>query len=334
MTRNISIDALRVIATILVILLHISGGYVVSIGDEEYNFNFWTANLIDSFSRICVPLFVLISGRYLLDKKEPIQDFYKKRVQRILLPLIFATVIYSFYQFIGIYYVTGKFNFNTIANNIILGKPYYHLWYLYMLLGLYLITPILREIKEKLTLKQCYTLSIGLIIFGMILDTYDSVLGNKTFFMLWSLKYLGYFFLGYLLKDLRYFSVLSLSLIYIISSIATAIATYFTLSYFNSLYFYNYLSPFVIISSLAFYQIFSQINLKNVLFEKLAPLTLGIYIIHAGVLSVLVKIFEKYPLQISTNIIIEIIIKFSIVFSISMIISYLFSKNRILRKLI
>ena len=80
MKRNYSIDTLRTIATFLVVLIHVSAKYIdTAINNLSFNKSFWIANISDSFSRIAVPLFVLISGMFLLGRKESIIQFYKNR---------------------------------------------------------------------------------------------------------------------------------------------------------------------------------------------------------------------------------------------------------------
>lgn len=69
MKRNYTIDTLRTIATLLVVLLHVSAEYVLDgMNSKIYDVSFWVGNIIDSFPRICVPIFVLISGMFLIER--------------------------------------------------------------------------------------------------------------------------------------------------------------------------------------------------------------------------------------------------------------------------
>ena len=73
------IDILRVIACLSVILIHASAEYAIKNIESS---NFLPANIIDGLARIAVPLFVMISGALLLDKK---YDFnIKKHINHIL----------------------------------------------------------------------------------------------------------------------------------------------------------------------------------------------------------------------------------------------------------
>ena len=87
------INNAKIIAAFAVIMLHISSYFLYN---SYLDFNWWTANLFDSSARWCVPVFVMISGYLLLspEKNYTTLDFYKKRINRIIIPLIFWTVFF------------------------------------------------------------------------------------------------------------------------------------------------------------------------------------------------------------------------------------------------
>lgn len=62
----------------------------------------WISNVYDSISRWGVPVFVMVSGALLLDtsKQEGILTFYKKRLSKIFIPIIFWTAFYLFWFFL------------------------------------------------------------------------------------------------------------------------------------------------------------------------------------------------------------------------------------------
>ncbi len=317
--RNFTIDTLRTIATILVVLLHVSSTYVRSgMSTSTYDLSFWVGNVVDSFSRICVPVFVLISGMYLLGKEETIQVFYKKRASKILLPLIFWSILYIMYGALVNYVRTNDFNFIGLMKNTAAGTPFYHMWYNQF---------IRTQSRRSIWIAAFFFLALGMI--------YDYYLGQIVFFIFWFISYLGYFILGYLLKG--FISKISntwLILTYIICGILISIATYYTVRYFNSLYFYNYLSPFVIISSLSIFLLFQQINFKENRLSKISHLTLGIYLIHAGILNVLVYGRRLLNSEFLNNPLLGIPLEFTITFTISLFITSLFYKNGFLKRTI
>ena len=336
MNRNYSIDTLRTIATLLVILIHISAGYVITgKNDLVFDTSFWIGNIVDSFSRICVPLFVLMSGMFLVGRNESFKQSYQKRASRILIPLISWTIIYIVYR-VAIPFITDNpIDIKTLLVTVISGRPYYHMWYLFMIIGLYLITPILNNSISYVSRNTLWTVAILLLLFGMLNSSYDKILNNKVSFILWFINYLGYFILGYLIKDSkRSFSFLALSSAYIISSILIEILSLYTIKQYKSLYFYGNLTPFVIIGSLSFYKFFHQLKLGRNVFSKISHLTLGIYLIHAGVLHVLNSCLSMLDINIFNNSIIGIPMKFCITFFISLIAAWIISKVKYIRNII
>jgi len=173
MKHYYGIDLLRVLACVLVLLTHACECYYISNlyapgSFENLDLATWQneatwAALFDSFSHCCVPIFVMISGFLLLPMKPGMSmgEFYRKRASRILIPLAVWTVIYAIYDTFrmagelqsvadGLRHVAsciGYFFINFPA-------PYGHLWYVYMILGLYLIAPILSPWVEQASRRQ------------------------------------------------------------------------------------------------------------------------------------------------------------------------------------
>ena len=70
-------DTLRTIATLLEILIHVFGDYVVlGMGNNTFDLSFRIGNITDLYSRICVPIFFLDSGMFLIVEKETFAQSY------------------------------------------------------------------------------------------------------------------------------------------------------------------------------------------------------------------------------------------------------------------
>ena len=334
--RSHTLDTLRTLASLLVILLHVSAEYVsAGINRDTYESSYWIGNVVNSFSRICVPIFVLISGRFLIGRNETIKQFYSKRASRLLIPLVFWSIIYFIYSAFLSYTLNHSFDIILIIKKTVLGKPFYHMWYLFMLIGLYLVTPIINSSISKVSRKNLWTASILLLIFGMINSAYDLVVGNRPFFILWFFNYLGYFILGFLIKDYTInISNRFLFALYLICGITISVFSYLTALHFNNTYFYGFLSPFVIFASISIYMLFQQFNLKNNYLSRISHLTLGIYLIHAGILSIFRLGLHKLDIHILDNPIIGIPVKFLVTFFISLLLAYIYCNSKYLKKTI
>lgn len=146
--REVWIDWLRVAACFMVMVVHCTepfylggdGSQILCEGD-----GFWAA-FSDSFVRACVPLFVVASSYLLFPLKTDTKTFFKRRATRILVPFIIWSLIYAFIWGNPLENLKNlAFNFNYSAG---------HLWFVYMLIGLYMLMPLLSPWAEKVSKKE------------------------------------------------------------------------------------------------------------------------------------------------------------------------------------
>ena len=155
------LDALRCLAILLVIALHVTAPIMVS--PTLAQTNTWLACMVlDPLVRVGVPLFLMISGCLMLDdpRSREITPFYKKQLPKLLIPLVVWNGIYF-----AVAVLTGSQPLSlSVFLQLLLGQGVkYHMWYIYMLLGIYLICPFLRRLIETCTPRQI------LLLFGIIL---------------------------------------------------------------------------------------------------------------------------------------------------------------------
>ena len=147
--RVIYFDVLRVLATFAVIVLHLSAQHWA---DTDVFSNAWLAfNLYGGIVRWSVPIFVMISGALFLGRDTDIHTILKKNVARI------ATVFLSWsgcYALVGLVFRHAPLS--VVLSQLITG--HYHLWFLYMIVGLYLLIPLLRPIVQNETLMRYFLL--------------------------------------------------------------------------------------------------------------------------------------------------------------------------------
>ena len=149
------IDLLRVVACFLVVLSHCCDPFVARFDADRGAF--LTGVFTGSFVRACVPLFVMMTGVLLLPVRAELGDFYRKRIGRIVVPLVFWSVVLPLSYFVYLNYVVSTGNPMIVADDHTLGATLTRiytfifnfnydttpLWYLYMLVGLYLIMPVI-----------------------------------------------------------------------------------------------------------------------------------------------------------------------------------------------
>lgn len=243
--KNNYIIYLRVIATVFVVLIHASTGFLYHIDTEAFDWNY--ANWINAATRCSVPIFVVISGALLLQKDENTWVFYKKRLPKLIYPFIFWTIIYLIYYFYR-YTNFGLLSFEkicAIAQDKILHGSNAHLWYLYMIIGLYFAIPFLRKIILHSTVREielfllCWFLAMGITNRGLywIMPKFD-----LTFFS----GYIGYLVLGYYLTIKTFSNKKAIfAWGYISMTVISAIGTHLLNKNGNKLntFYYYYLFP-------------------------------------------------------------------------------------------
>lgn len=287
-------ESLRVIATISVILLHTAAPGVVSLGSIDF-FDWNIANAFDSAVRFCVPVFVMITGTFLLNKDYEIKDLLTNKLFKIFIPFLFYSLIYIIYT----YGWRRIFNLDIadlpihILRSLVNGS-YYHLWYIYMLFGLYLITPIIRVYTKNATKDNLKYFLILWFIFNSIytysLNSYIPNLQISLFF-----NYTGFYILGYYLSKHNTFTALQGLSMYLVGTAITIGGMYYYAIKENRLneMFYSYQSLNVMLQSIGVYVLVFKTDIKNIVLKKsvnlLSAHSFTIYLIHALLLTVMVK---------------------------------------------
>ena len=86
------LDTLRALATLGVIIIHISSPLVNMTYGKNMPY-WWIGNVVDSAVRFAVPLFLMLSGATMLGKEYKLSDFYKKRFMRVFIPFVFWLLV-------------------------------------------------------------------------------------------------------------------------------------------------------------------------------------------------------------------------------------------------
>lgn len=198
--RIVWADILRFVAMFMVISVHCADPFNLS-PDSRSNpaFHFW-GTLYGSLLRPCVPLFVMLTGMLVLPVKQAPGVFYKKRLLRVVIPFVIWSVLYDLFPwFTGVlgcdpsvitkFFVYAGDNPSQALGdglrNVLLipfnFTPYCtHMWYIYMLIGLYLFMPIFSAWLNTATDKQK---RMFLYFWGLtLLLPYISEFGSKYLF--------------------------------------------------------------------------------------------------------------------------------------------------------
>ena len=309
---NFHVNLVRTVAILLVILLHSANEphpIVTDINQEEV-FRWWAVTTYDSISQPCVPLFVMLSGALLLQpsKIETMGVFFKKRLNRIALPFLFWGIAYFLWR----YYVQDEaLPLASIVQGIETG-PYYHFWFLYMITGLYLITPMLRVLvansNQNLLRYSAVLWFVGTAVIPLLGLFDNNILANKIFL---PVGWAGYFIMGPYLLKLRikplflYTSLFTGILCTIIGTYIIALSLGGDYTYFFS----NPLSANVIVSSVSMFLLLRRVSPSKIqnshprlnwVINKIGHNTLPIYLLHLIVLETLQNGYLGFRISVNT----------------------------------
>lgn len=326
--RLLYIDLIKILSILLVLFLHGAASFIYDVKVNTIDFNI--LNLFDSITRLAVPLFFMVSGSYFLNNKNKvtIKSIFKKNIFKILLVLVISSLTIELTKHL---ISPDYLSFNEFIKRVILGDKI--LWFFYALIGLYLITPLLREItksKEKtqyfIFLYFLFTVLIPFCLYFIKNDLFETLFEQLSISIFKG--YIGYYVIGFYLSKYK-LSNLKKNILYALGFIGF-IMTYSLTKYYSIksgqlvTYFYDYNSLNVF-----FYSIGTFILIKSSCKDKkhnnkfikcFSTLTIFIYPVHR-LLMIIVN--EYFNFKISNNYLYMIPLYFLIIALSSFIISFI-----------
>ena len=295
------LDLLRIAAICVVMILHIA---YRGKNETDVHTLLWTGkNFFNGFSRWGVGVLVMVSGALFLGRDIPLKKLYGKYILRIVLAFLFWSFAYAF-----VFYYAGSGGREGFLWAFASG--HYHLWFLFMIAGLYAVVPFLRRIvqDEKLTV---YFLVLS-FIFAFVLpqsvtliqlfspDLADKVSRVFAQFQLhFVLGYTFYFVLGYWLskttlsrKAETVFLVLGAA-----GFIATILGNYAVSVWKGQSgeYIFENNMVNVALQAVGVFVLFKKLfgsKKAGKLLPSLSKYSFGAYLLHAGVISTVDKFFH------------------------------------------
>ena len=316
------LDVVRFIAMFTVVCCHCTDpfnfypGTAPNIGEIKL----WGA-IYGSVLRPCVPLFVMITGALLLPVRGDASTFYKKRIPRVFYPFLIWSVLYNLFPLI-----TGLLGLNpqiildffpyageevmqqsfSVSLEYILMIPFnfsilaVHMWYIYLLIGLYLYLPVFSAWVEKASerAKLMFLLAWGVTL---LLPYYYQFVSNylwgtcswNSFGMLYAFAgFNGYLLLGHYLKNLEWSLKKTLAIGIPMFAVGYAV-TFLGFRHITALpeytdemleLFFTYCSLNVVMMTIPVFMLAKKVKVNSERMKKaLANLTVcgfGIYMIH------------------------------------------------------
>jgi surface polysaccharide O-acyltransferase-like enzyme len=296
--RIVWIDLVRVIGALLVVMIHVNSHTLRDWG--EIPLSWWMVkNIYNATARIAVPLFFMVSGYLLLQKSDEILFFFRRRGSKILIPFIVWSIIY-------LIYLDKAPSFRVGVVKILQDDVTAHLWFLYPLIGIYIVVPFLWGLTtpEKRIFLYFF---VGMWFIAQPVYTLVDRYLNITIAIPLSFfeGYVGYFVLGYLLGTMKIDRRLLTigGILWVAADLFTILITYFLTAANDNFsgIFYTYLQPNIILASAGAYMllmwvgklgVFQIPRLQKILLT-ISKASFGIYLIHPLIFKIIRSLFNQ-----------------------------------------
>lgn len=304
------LDVLRVIACIMVIVIHVSSDYIY-MGESVAENSYIVGLVANTMSRSCIGLFLMISGALVLKKSTSLSNVVKHSIRYLYLYFLWS----FFYALVSIVYM-GDYSVENIVGSMLRGK--YHLWYLLLISFIYGIIPLFKSIDIKSLKWVCFIC----ILFGVVFPSlnfgdwklFENVVNSKI------LAYIGYFILGYLLSRARgsFIFILPLVVVWVLHS-DMMVRLCRRDGVFNE-YLSDYNNILVFIEVVCIFLIVKYIITKGSrVIEIVSGATFGVYLIHV----VFVDAFRSFGLFERLHVLVATLLIFIISFCVSWLIGFI-----------
>jgi len=207
--RDYSLDILRILSICGVVAIHLFG-YVVG-HSERGSRNWWLGAALDIPFIWVVPVFVMISGALLLAPRERVlapRLFYRKRAARLLPALVVWQLVYL----VGVRWLMRGEDLAParVAQLLYDGAVFTQLYFLWLILGLYLVAPLITAFLQSGGPRRAQILAAALLAATALAFMAPGIAASLGFarpislniFTHW-LPYVGYFVAGRALRDVR-----------------------------------------------------------------------------------------------------------------------------------
>lgn len=269
--RKSNLDLLKVVATIMILILHYLNGSIGGALKEttDATSNYYIIRYVESFCIVAVNCFVLITGYFMINKK---MIRINKAINLILISLFYSIIFYLTSVLLKI----NIFKFDDLLTSLMV--MYNPKWFIVAYIGLFLLIPYLNKIILGMNNYQYRKFLILLIIILSIIPTMfpkvcynDNGYGILSFILIYFIG--GYLKLYYQPQKSKVYYLA----IYILCAILTSILAINNVLEYN---WWNYNSIVNIIGSMSLFLFFLKFGFKSKIIDYLATFSLSIYIIH------------------------------------------------------
>jgi Uncharacterized protein conserved in bacteria len=311
--NRLYINYVRAIAACAVVQMHTNGAYLYLFDPAApTQAQFVASDIFYSMLRWATPFFMMISGALMLrvGREEPLGPFLKKRMRRVFTPLLFWGVIYLLYPYRFDILHGHPISLDKLLRTVFYEDIYFHLWFIPMIAGLYILTPVLRVFTKSASRRELEYFLLLIFLFNAGHHFLPGFFLIKHF--AW-MGYIGYYLLGHYI-DRYAFTQGQKRILYPLALAMPALCAWGTwwLSFQKGAYeekLFVYASPTVLLPSAALFLYLKDFDWRS--FSQrfprihraamyMAGISFGIYFAHPLVLDFL-KNGEALPWKINPD---------------------------------
>lgn len=301
--RKQFLDVLRVLATCAVVLMHVlTGATDVTDASIMPEYRSLLLSVMDLVTW-CVPIFLLISGYLFLNPERTLTYpvMIKKYCRRIALAILLFGVPYAASELVV---AERTFRIRMIPEALkmtLMGHTWSHMWYLYLILFLYLITPLLKKVLRVLPVWGVVAMMAVIFLGSSVAPFLNKVLDVNSIPVLpdggvYFLYYLcGYFFA---VREVCVDKGRNVWLTAAVAVLALGMILSRTLAGFSIQMAYNY--PFTVLLAVLLFAAGWNGSIKKhrIPWQEAGALSFAVYLVHPVYVNLLYKFVKITPFTV------------------------------------
>lgn len=284
MIRKYSIDILRIISALAVIIIHVVSAPVANatgtlpVSLEEI------LHLIHIFMNWSVPVFFMITGYCVLSKKECTYKYIFSHVGKFIGVLFTVGLFYALLEQVFAFRTVNLEILLTALLNVVSGNSWTHMWYVYTIIGVYLVLPVLHSFFQQEE-RNVYILTMLLFVFTIVVPTIHRILPIGIDFPFGG--YLFYVCFGGLVAKCNWKKEVYLG------SLIGAIVSVIYILFMHTKQDFGYNSIAVALIAVCVFLFVSKQEVKGSdVLLNVSSCTWGIYLIHPFFINIILKLFK------------------------------------------
>ena len=302
---NRQFEYIRAFAIIAVITIHTMYSALLQFGNTAKLCGVLSFQIVVNLMWWAVPCFLMMTGSLLLDSKKevPTKKLYGKYVVRMVITLFTFGLAYSWMELIFNSRTVSLVQIPQVVRNVLTGNTWEHMWYIYCLIGLYVLLPLYKLIANHASDTQLKYILLILFVFESVFRLTKVVDMSLGFYCHVNTIYPFWFLMGVawnrgMFKRSIVFNVIFLTVSSGLLVITTVLRVIWNVPV-NSLFGYD--SVLVVAQSISLFSLFNAIRTEIKLDKMLVQIgdkSFGIYLVHMVFVNLAYKLLKFNPFAI------------------------------------